>query len=210
MTKGARTDGSGWPWPLVVTSHLPSKHWGSVLSFPWKRTILLPAQMTKIGILSPKFCPPKDCSQGRAARGDASGWPWPPVAPAHLPLNHWGSVLSLPWKRTVLLLQAPMAEIGIWPPKFYPRIAPRQKLPRQIGLAGLGLLGATSHLPSKHWGSTLSLQWKRTILPVQVPKVKTGVPPPKFQISMGCSQTNLPGQTDVAGLGLCWLCLLCP
>lgn len=37
---------------------------------------------------------------------------------SHLPLKPWSSVLSFLWERTVLLLQGPMAEIGILPPNL--------------------------------------------------------------------------------------------
>ena len=50
------------------------------------------------------------------------------------------------------------------------------------GLADLGMSRAAAHLPLKLWGSVLSFLWKRTILLLQVPMAKTGIPSLNFLI----------------------------
>ena len=120
-----------------------------------------------------------------------------------------GLYAFLPMEKNILLLQVPMAEIGIPPPKD-PKIAPTPKLPLQTGLADLGLLRASFHLPSKHWVCGLSFLWKRTGLLHQAKRAETGIQHSKFQISKSCSPTNLPGQTGLSGLGLWWLPLTAP
>lgn len=74
----------------------------------------------------------------------------------------------------------------------------------QTGLAGLGLQRASSHLPSKHWGSLLSFLWKRTWFQLQAIRAETGIQHSNFQICKGSSQTNLPGKTGLPRLGLWW------
>ena len=44
---------------------------------------------------------------------------------------------------------------------LYPMIAPRQKLPLQTALAGLGLLRDGSHLPSKCWVCVLFISMEK-------------------------------------------------
>ena len=63
-----------------------------------------------------------------------------PRARSHLPLKHWGSVFSLIWKTTGLLLQAQMAEMRIPNKKFCVSKDCSPKVPPgQTGQPGLGL-----------------------------------------------------------------------
>ena len=81
-------------------------------------------------------------------------------------------------------------------------IFPGQKLPLQTGLAGLGIMRASSHLPLKHWDSVFSLIWKTTGLFLQAQKAEMRIPNKKFFVSKGHSPKVPPGQTGQPGLGL--------
>ena len=131
----ARTDSSGWPWPLGVTSHLPSKHCGAVLFFPWEKTSFKSrCPWPKLGIHLQNSVYPST-----APRQNLPG-PWLPEGQLSTAFETLGLCFSscgtepsfsssCPW---------PKLEFGLQN-SIYPRIAARQKLPRQKGLAGLGL-----------------------------------------------------------------------
>ncbi|XP_053789499.1 uncharacterized protein LOC128782952 [Vidua chalybeata] len=119
LVKAARTDRSGCLWPLESCLSTALKHWGLMLSFLWKRTVLLIYREVAESAVPPtKFPTSKGCFQTKATRTERSGWPRPLVAAFHLPLKHWSSVLSFLWNRNVLLLQVSMSEIGIPALKF--------------------------------------------------------------------------------------------
>lgn len=109
--------GLGFPRP---GSHLPLKHWGSVLFCLWKRTVvLIQIPMAEIGIPLPKSHLSKGCSQTSTTRTDRSGCLCPHGEPPLIfPLNTWTLCFSFLWKRTVILPQVPMAKTGILDPKF--------------------------------------------------------------------------------------------
>lgn len=103
-----------------ATSPLPLECWGSMLSFPWCRTVLLlQPQIAETGIAPPSFQISKNCFHMKLARTDSSGCPWPLGATLHLPLKHCGAVLFFPWKKNIFQVQASKAKIGNPSPKFH-------------------------------------------------------------------------------------------
>ena len=77
-----------------ASSHPPLEHWGSVLSFLWKRTIRLSWNPWLKLVLPQKLRVYKGFSKTKVPSADRSGWPWPLVVTSHLPLKPWCSVAS--------------------------------------------------------------------------------------------------------------------
>ena len=120
-------------------------------------------------------------------------------ATADLPLKHWGSVLSFLWERTVLLLQVPMAKTGIPPPNILIcKDCSQMKSARTDSSGWLGHLGATSHLPLKHWDHVLFFPMGRKHHPCPGAHGQTGNALPEFPISKDSSLTKA-ARTDRSG-----------
>ena len=145
-----------------AAAHLPLKHWGSVLSFLWKRTILLlQVPMVKTGILPRNILICKDCSQMKSARTDRSGWPWLPEGWLSSAFETLGLCSFLPNEKTLLPGQAAMAKTEIPLPKI-----PISKDSAQIKGARIEVwlacpMVATPHLLPKHLGFALFFPIKK-------------------------------------------------
>lgn len=68
------------------------------------------------------------------------------------------------------------------------RVSPRWKLPGLMALAGLGLLGAVSYLPSRLWAVRFSFLWKRAIFHSQVFMAEKKIPASKIVVVKDCYQ----------------------
>ena len=122
---------------------------------------------------------------------------------SHVPLKHWSSGLSFNWKRTVLLIEAPIAKMGFaLQNSQYPGTAPRQKLPLCTGPAGLGFQRAGSHLPSDTGAQCFPSYGKEPSLLHRHPWLILVKFPQKFLSTRVSPGQKLPGQTALAGLGL--------
>ena len=110
---------------------------------------------------------------------------------SHLVLKHWSSLFSFLWKKTVLLLQAPMARIAISPPFFLiPRDCSHRNISRTNQFCHV-FTRVTSHLSPKPWGRL------RVFLPMgkNCPAspgamAEIGIPSLKFSIYKNGSQTK--------------------
>ena len=112
------------------------------------------------GICPPKFPISRDSSQTKAAIMHRPSWPWLPEGWLSPAFRHWAQCFPSYGKEPSLLHRHPRSKLVKFPQKFLStRVSPGQKLPGQTALAGLGLLRASSHLPSKHCGSMLFFLW---------------------------------------------------
>lgn len=72
-----------------------------------------------------------------------------------------------------------MTKTGIQPPNLIiSKDCSHQKLAGQTVASGLGLVGNTSRLPTKHEGTVLLFPWKKKIFQIQVSMAKIETLPP--------------------------------